>query len=470
MDKLFKNGFFPRLKKRPAPARTAFACWRGGWLLPAFLALYCLLNFAGTLRAQNPPAHALIIEGIEIVGNHKTDKNVIFRYLTMAPGDPVTPELIAVNNRRLTQTNFFKTVEFYTRPGSEKGKVVVVIEVKERKGPFFQFEGGHSDLDGWYFVPASLRFDNAFGGGNRMGIKFTIGDRLNYLAFWYHNGNLFHQNAFVDLHLSGGTLEFIHYFGNERFRQDVDLGEFQVKFGGKKGLFRHLFGAFRSQTFDPNDFAIGDSAGRIDRLPGNIAAVLPQMQYQSFIVGITGDYRDNPVYPLNGFWGAFTVEATKNIDNDQKFAKVVADFRFFKRTYGHNVLAFHFKGGYTPRQAPFYHRFYLGGANSLRGYADRRLTPQGWGTKLLLTNAEYRFPLSKKNFPNYKTSAAVFFDAGGIWLPGQTPKLSDFYSSIGFGIRVRLPVVGTTRFDLAFPLKQIDHENARLHISLGHSF
>ncbi len=470
MEKSFENGFFFIPKKQPGAVSISSGNPRNRLLSLALLTLFHLFFLVTFVSAQNPPVHTLTIEGIEVVGNHKTDKNVIFRYLTMAPGDPVTPELIAANNRRLTQTNFFKAVEFYTRPGSAKGKVVVVIEVKERKGPFFQFEGGHSDLDGWYFVPASLRFDNIFGGGNRMGLKFTIGDRLNHLSLWYHNGNLFHQTAFVDLHLSGGTLEFIHYFGKERFRQDVDLGEFQAKFGGKKGLFRHLFAAFRSQTFDPNDFAIGDSVGRINRLPGDITAVLPQFQYQSFIVGITGDYRDNPVYPLNGFWGAFTVEATKNIDNDQKFAKVVADFRYFKRTSGHNVLALHFKGGYTPRQAPFYHRFYLGGANSLRGYADRRLTPQGWGTKLLLTNAEYRFPLSKKHFPNYKTSAAVFFDAGGIWLPGQTPKLSDFYSSIGFGVRVRLPIVGTTRFDLAFPLKQIDHENARLHISLGHSF
>lgn len=470
MDAFSGKKIYHQIKKRILFNRKQgnLACiWRG-LIAVSFLAIYFS---SATLAAQSqPPARTLTIEDIEIVGNTKTNKNVIYRYLTIRPGDAITPELIEANSRRLTQTNFFKDVEFYTRRGSEKGKIVVIIEVKERKWPYFQFEGGHSDLDGWYLVPASLRFDNAFGHGSKLGLKWTIGDRISLLSLWYHNASLFKSKAFIDLQLYGGSLDFIHYFGTERFKQNVDFSGFEAKFGGNRGLFKHLFVAYRSKTFDPNDFVIGDQSGRQDILPPEIARNLQKTEFQSLVFGLSADFRDNPVYPLNGFWGAFTVESTNQVDSNTKFAKVLFDARFFKRTVNKQVFAFHFKGGYTPKEAPFYERFYLGGANSLRGYADRRLTPLGWGTKLLLTNTEYRFPLSRKNFPYYKTSAAIFFDAGGIWLPGQTPKLKDFYTAWGFGLRVKLPVVGTTRFDLAFPLRKIDNEDVRFHISLGHSF
>jgi len=466
----------PTKHKAQHPIRSSDTrwLWRNGLGRVAFIVLTALLvvaNLAGHVHGQSKPSqHRLTIEGIEIVGNTKTSEDVFYRYLTIGPGDPITPEVIELNNRRLSQTNFFKDVEFYTRRGSQKGKVVVIIEVKERKWPYFQFEGGRSDLDGWFFVPASLRFDNAFGHGSKLGLKLTIGDRLGLVSLWYHNASLFNNRAFVDVQLLGGSQDFIHYFGNERFEQTVEFSGLQAKLGGTRGLLRHLFVAYRLRNYDPDDFAIGEESGRLDTLPPGIADDLVRKEYESLIFGITADRRDNPVFPLRGFWGAVTVQSASQRNSDVKFSKLLMDVRFFQKTTRTHVFALHLKGGYTPAQTPFFERFYLGGANSLRGYQDRRLTPVGWGTKFVLASAEYRFPLSERNFPYHKTSGVLFFDTGGIWSPGQTPELSDFYGSVGFGVRVKLPIVGTTRFDWAFPLRRVDGEKMRFHISLGHSF
>ncbi|RMF59759.1 MAG: hypothetical protein D6743_15890, partial [Calditrichaeota bacterium] len=162
--------------------------------------------------------------------------------------------------------------------------------------------------------------------------------------------------------------------------------------------------------------------------------------------------------------------AHDQVGSDVNFSKITLDTRFYKRVFDKEVVAFHFKGGYASQNTPFYERFYLGGANSLRGYPDRRLTPVGWGTKLILTNTEFRFPLSTKNFPYHKSSAVLFFDAGGIWKPGQTVRIDDFYAAAGFGFRIKLPIVGVTRFDFSFPLNKIDNNDFQLHISLGHTF
>ncbi len=446
--------------------------------LPFALALLflSLLLLPRTGSAQSSrPGHKLTLESIEVQGNSKTNVNVILRQLTIQPGGKVSPDTLAIlllqNQRRLAQTNFFKNVEIYTRPGSEKGRVVAIIEVTERKGPYFQFEGGHSDLNGWYFVPASLRFDNLFGSGNRFGIRWFIGDRISKLSVWYSN-KIIREKLFLDAELFGGTKMFIHYFGARMATQEVDFGGLQLKLRGTGGLARHLFVGYRSQTHDPQDFADLDDDSTIpaENLPASIRDDLEDDLTRALSAGLFVDLRDNPVYPTAGLWGAVTGEvADGDIGSDTDFAKVTFDARAYHRLFGQQVVALHLKGGYSSAGAPFYERFYLGGANSLRGYADRRLTPEGWGTKLMLLNSELRFPLSE-GFPNQKVTGVLFFDAGGIWQTGQDPNLDDLKASLGFGVRAKLPVIGVTRFDLAFPLDKIDNDDFRFHLSLGQTF
>ncbi|NIR48329.1 BamA/TamA family outer membrane protein [candidate division KSB1 bacterium] len=414
----------------------------------------------------------LTVEKFEFEGNTKTNDEVILRHLTIQPGDTVNPAVLEANQLRLAQTNFFKDVEFYARPGSEKGKVILVIEVQERHWPYFQFEGGHSDLRGWFFVPASLRFDNFFGSGNMIGLRLVLGDRIGKLSLGFRNSNLFDDTAFWDFELFGGGREFIHYLGSDRSTQDVGFGGLRFQIGGQEGLFKHLNFAYRIETHEPDEFIdFSDLDSTTTLLPPDIADDVQETQIGAFSFILNADLRDNPAYPLNGFWGALSFElAHDELGSDLNFPKVMLDSRFYKRLFGRQVFAFHVKGGYTTDNSPFYERFYLGGANSLRGYPDRRLTPVGWGTKLFRSNAEFRFPLSTRNFPFHKFSGILFFDVGGIWQSGQTPKFDDLFSAAGFGFRYKLPILGMTRFDFSFPLNKVDENDFQFHVSLGHTF
>ncbi|MFQ5633110.1 MAG: BamA/TamA family outer membrane protein, partial [bacterium] len=264
---------------------------------------------------------------------------------------------------------------------------------------------------------------------------------------------------------------FVHYFGASKTEQDVDFGGLRIDFGGTKGIFKFFHVGFRSATYDPRNFVTAEDDSQITDLPPSIADDLNETQIQTFSLGLSTDLRDNRVFPLDGFWGSVIAErASDQTNSDVDFSRVTLDARFYKRVLDKNVVAFHLKGGYVTEEAPFYERFYLGGANSLRGYDFSRLTPLGGGTKLILANMEFRFPITTKNFPYHKTSGVIFFDTGGIWLPGQTPRMEDFVTSIGLGVRIRLPVVGVTRFDFAFPLKKIDENDFTAHISLGLTF
>lgn len=108
-------------------------------------------------------------------------------------------------------------------------------------------------------------------------------------------------------------------------------------------------------------------------------------------------------------------------------------------------------------QVPYSEQFYIGGANSIRGFAVRSIGPGSYlpsadnpngyydqtGTLKLEMNMEYRFPL----FSYLK--GAVFLDAGNIWLmkadenrAGGQFKFSSFADQIAVGTGVGL------RFDM----------------------
>ncbi|MFQ5631964.1 MAG: outer membrane protein assembly factor, partial [bacterium] len=453
--------------------------WRFAQFCVHFALITCLaiFLFAETSYSQpTTPSQRLTVEKIEIQGNSKTKREIILRELTFHETDAITPALIERNWQRLSATNFFKEVEFYTRPGSEKGRIIVVIEVRERRWPYFQFEGGHSDLNGWYFVPVSLRFDNIFGRGNLMGIRVHWGDRINKLSLGYFNPKLFKGSAYLGAELFGGKRQYLYYLNSEQVVHDVEFGGLNLRFGGNHGLFKYLYFGLRSYNYRPEMTAVfieNDSVISATELPIEIVADLEERGVAAVSVGLQADLRDHINYPLNGFWGAVVAEkAHSEFSSEIDFDRLTLDMRFYKRLFAGQVLALNFKGGYVGEEAPFYERFYLGGANSLRGYPERRITPVGYATKLLQGSAELRIPFYEPITGSRKSPAyaVLFFDTGGAWLPGQEPNSDDLFKSAGFGLRFNLPIVGLARLDFAFPLDKIEENDFQLHLSLGHSF
>ncbi|MFQ5585016.1 MAG: POTRA domain-containing protein, partial [Calditrichia bacterium] len=138
------------------------------------------------LFADAPPQKGgLTVESIQLVGNHRTRPQVIRNYLPFQEGDVISRHDVARLQVNLEESEFFKKVNVYTQPGSQRGKIQVFIEVKERKAPFFQVRGGFSQLDGWYISPIGLHLNNIFGRGHKLGAEFLIGDRVSGLTIGY---------------------------------------------------------------------------------------------------------------------------------------------------------------------------------------------------------------------------------------------------------------------------------------------
>jgi outer membrane protein assembly factor BamA len=146
------------------------------------------------------------------------------------------------------------------------------------------------------------------------------------------------------------------------------------------------------------------------------------------------------------------------------------DFRYYHQFTRKSRLAYRtafgvgipFTNSYS---LPFEKSFYLGGANSMRGWKMRSLGPGSYsgeqtfesiGDIKFETNLEYRFPI----WDYFR--GALFADAGNIWLLRENKTLPNgefnfgkFYNQLaldaGFGIRLDFDYF-LIRFDAAIPL------------------
>ncbi len=158
-----------------------------------------------------------------------------------------------------------------------------------------------------------------------------------------------------------------------------------------------------------------------------------------------------------------------------QYVKIENDFRFYHKFTEKSSLATRFIGGIAypygnSEFIPFSKQFFSGGSNSIRAFRARTLGPGSFdprtieegtyfdqsGDIKLELNAEYRANLYK--FLN----AAVFVDAGNIWLINNDDKRpgakfsKDFLNevAVGAGVGLRLDFsILILRLDLAMPLR-----------------
>ncbi|EJW97266.1 outer membrane protein, family [gut metagenome] len=213
---------------------------------------------------------------------------------------------------------------------------------------------------------------------------------------------------------------------------------------------------------------------------------IPSMSY-TFTYASAAHHR-NPVWLqigvkeagnlVSGIYAAFGKDwnqKDKNLFENPfvQFVKVSAEFHQQIRLNHRMSLAGRFFGGVVysygnSLRAPYADQFYVGGANSVRGFAVRTIGPGGYqaadtkyayidqtGDVKLEANAELRSKLFGSLY------GALFLDAGNVWLLREDPQrpggkfsasnLKKIAVSTGFGFRYDLDFL-VLRFDVGVPL------------------
>jgi outer membrane protein insertion porin family len=120
---------------------------------------------------------------------------------------------------------------------------------------------------------------------------------------------------------------------------------------------------------------------------------------------------------------------------------------------------------------PIFDRYFLGGANTLRGFSFRKVGPKDGngepigGNVFYNATAEYTFPIIER------VRGAVFFDIGEVEREAYTFSVGDLKSDAGVGVRLNLPI-GPLRLDYGYPIMtdRQTGKTGKIQFSVGYQF
>ncbi|MCK6547801.1 BamA/TamA family outer membrane protein [Myxococcota bacterium] len=301
--------------------------------------------------------HAEFVEAIEVIGNAKTERAVIMRRLLVGVGDLIDESKIEQSRLRLLNTGYFKSVEFSLRRGSERGRVLLVVEVVERNtvlidqlyygfSPVTKFFGGLGLVETNFLgkgVSASAAF--VAGGGRRGADVHLFVPDLSNTPLQLSASALFLQGAEVV---------------DDQADPFTDLTYERI--GGTVGIGIGVGPAQRVSL----DYRLESvSAGRLPNLDPIVLRRAPSVQFGDSVLSSLSltyerDTRDDPFVPTQGARIALGVETgTKLLGSTYEFSKYTAELQqAFSIVRRHSLIVRLF-GGFIQGQAPFFNQFFV---------------------------------------------------------------------------------------------------------------
>ena len=186
------------------------------------------------------------------------------------------------------------------------------------------------------------------------------------------------------------------------------------------------------------------------------------------------DTRNDLVDATKGWFHSSDFEyGPSALGSDLHFMKYLVQHRYY-RILGPVVLASSARLGLATAFDQILlrsERFFAGGGNSVRGYADDELSPRdpffgdaAGGDALLVLNQEVRFPIVKF------LRGVGFVDAGRAFDTPKLLRLGELGVGTGFGLRVQTPVA-LIRVDFGVPLDSaVSPRRGRWFFSIGQAF
>lgn len=441
------------------------------------------------------------INKVNIVGNTRTNDHVALREIQTRPGQLFSRDKLIRSQRQLAQLPYFNPEKLSpdVSPNPEDGTVDLVYNVEERSADQIELSGGWGygriiGTIGISFNNFSLR--NFFNWKTWRPVPTGDGQKLSLRFQTYGAGYLSYSVSFTEPWLGGRkplalSLSYFHsLYSNALSRNDPAYAYFKID-GITVGLgtsltwpddYFVLYQTVNFQRYNTHKYTQIFSFGGGDGV------------YTSLSYGITLSRSsvDNPLYPKTGSEWSLSLEVTPpyslfrgNVDYatmppNEKY-KWVEYYKWkIKTSWYINIIEklvlnprikFGFLGAYNSSLGitPF-QRFYLGGDGlsgynnmdgreliGMRGYINNSLTPlyptSIGGTVYEKVTLELRYPLSLN--PSATIYGLAFMEAGNDWLRFRDCNPFDVYRSVGFGVRVFLPMFGLLGLDWGYGLDEV---------------
>jgi len=427
--------------------------------------------------SYNIDAKELVYVGkVEIRGNVKTKDVVVRRELRIYPGNKFDGEKIGRSKERLYNLGLFEDISFDTQDTETPSFKDLIISVKEAKTGEFSFGGGYSSIDylvGFVEVTQRnfdiLNFPSFTGAGQNLSIKAEVGMvKQNYNISWTEPWIFGWPYAFG----------FDAYQTSHRKRLDIGWAYDERRTGGDLRLGKEITDYLRADLmYKLEDIKIGGVADEASRDLRNETGT---NTISSLLLQLTLDTRDNIYNPTKGWVLSGAIDDAGGIfSGDKDFIKGTGMASYYHSFFQKFVLELSGRMGLATAygdsdEVPIYERFFAGGANTIRGYRERAVSPRDPGSNdpiggeaLLLGNVEVTFPIYEKMI-----KGAVFYDAGNVWRrSGDFAVGGKYRQGAGVGVRVKTPI-GPVKLDYGYPLTSNyeDKRQGEFYFSMSHGF
>jgi len=426
------------------------------------------------------------IELIEIRGNIKTKDKVIRRELAVAPGDIYNTVRVDRSMERLKNLGFFGKVEPRPEPTPIPNRKNLAINLEEQRTGNVTFGAGFSSIDSLVgFVELTQGNFDLFnaptftGAGQKLRLRAQMGlQRQDYLLSFTEPWFLDRQLSFgFDLFHSEANY-YSDYYDESRTGGDIRIGK-------AINQFLRLDLQYGIQQIHET---IGGAASQ------ELQAETGSKVRSSVQATLIYDHRDSVFLTTRGGRSELSAELVGGpFAGDISIYKLNAKTTWFFPFFNGHVLELlgaagvvdaygNTKGsGMTVTEAdgsvrkvndvPLFDRYFLGGANSLRGFSYRAISPRDvnnepvGGNTYVNGTAEYTIPVVER------IRFAVFFDIGEVQRNAYEFNAGNFKSDAGVGVRLNLPI-GPLRLDYGYPLMTdaTSGRGGKIQFSVGYQF
>lgn len=417
----------------------------------------------------------IYVRMINVRGNVRTKDKVLRRELRIRPGDKFAGEKIQKSKQNLENLGYFEEVKFEPESTGSETEQDLVVDVKETKTGSFSFGGGYSSVDKFVgFVELRQRnFDwknwpYFTGAGQDLALSLQAGStvtdyNLSFTEPWlYDNPVWFGFDLFNKTHdrASSTGYDYEEERKGLRLRLGRRLSD-ELKVGSSYKFEQIDIGDVKEDASEE----LKNEVGSTDLSVGGV--------FTSY------DSRDNVFVPTKGInTGLYFDLGGGPFGGDKDFAKLSANYSTYHQVFKKAVLELRLTAGMAKplkntEELPIYERFFAGGANSIRGYRERKVGPIGesdneplGGESKFVTNIELTQPVSSI------IKVATFIDAGNVWEKRSKFMSSKLFSSVGLGLRIKTPL-GPINIDYGYPLDKEpgeDKKEGRLHFNMSRGF
>ena len=351
------------------------------------------------------------VERIDISGNVRTKDKVIRREFRLAEGDAFNAEAVRRTRTRLTDLNYFSSVDIATNPGSAPDKAVLAATITERATGELTFGGGYS-TDAGALLDIGLSERNFIGTGINASINGILAQKRSSVTLSVTDP------YFLDRNLVAGFDAFLiqtNYLGTQPY--DERREGFALRLG--YDFNEHLRQVWSYSLVNRSVYNVFSGASPFITSQAGTTLLSQVSQV------LTVDYRDSRLFPHKGFvteWGTDFA----GLGGDARFARTSLSSAYYMPLesvfgdsewvlkLGANVGVMATLGG----SDQIIDRFFLGGDN-LRGFQTAGAGPHDTvsgdplGGRFIWTQTtELRFPLPVPQ--DLGLTGRVFVDVGSL--------------------------------------------------------